>query len=348
MNIDFSLLEGGYLRDLLDQPRVLERTLAGLQESERLTELARDLDRGRFRRVVLTGMGASYHSFLPLYFSLNRRCVTTLLVETSELIHSMPQAIDAGTLLIILSQSGRSVEALRLLEMRGGAPVIAATNHADAPLPQQADAVVLTRAGEEASVSCKTFVASVLALQWLRGVLCAEDRSRVADELHQAAPATEAYLKNWRHHVEELSSATQDMKDLFLVGRGDSLASVGTGGLILKESAHFHAEGMTCSAFRHGPFELTGPATAVLIFAGDPRTRALNATLAADVRKAGGRAFWIGPDSEIDAFRIPAAPDAVRPILEILPVQLVSLALAALAGHQPGDFKLLTKVTTIE
>jgi glucosamine--fructose-6-phosphate aminotransferase (isomerizing) len=93
---------------------------------------------------------------------------------------------------------------------------------------------------------------------------------------------------------------------------------------------------------------LTGPHTAVLIFAGDERTTALNRALAADVRKAGGQAFWIGPDSDIDAFRIPAAPAAVRPVLEILPVQLVSLALAALAGHQPGNFKLLTKVTTIE
>ena len=348
MQIDFSLLEGGYLRDLLDQPRVLQQTLAGLQESEKLTDLARDLDRGRFRRVVLTGMGASFHSFLPLYFSLNRRCVTTLLVETSELIHSMPQAIDAGTLLIILSQSGRSVEALRLLDMRGGAPVIAVTNHADAPLPQQADAVVLTQAGEEASVSCKTFVASVLALQWLRGVLCAEDRSRVADELHQAAPATEAYLKNWRHHVEELSSATQQMKDLFLVGRGDSLASVGTGGLILKESAHFHAEGMSSAAFRHGPFEMTGPGVSLLIMEGDRAAAPLNKGLADDFRKAAGQAELIGPNASLAACRLPGPWSLASPVLEILPVQMLSLALAARANREPGKFQLITKVTTVE
>jgi len=348
MDLDFSLLEGGYLRDLLDEPRVLERTLAGLQESAGLSALARDLERGRFRRVVLTGMGASFHALQPLFFSLNRRCVTTLLVETSELIHSMPEVIDAGTLLIILSQSGRSVEALRLLEMRGSTPVIAVTNHADAPLPKQADAVLLTQAGEEFSVSCKTFVASLLALQWLRGVLCAPDRGRVSDELRQAAPAAERYLKDWRNHVQELWSETQDMKHLFLIGRGDSLASVGTGGLILKESAKFHAEGMSSAAFRHGPFEMTGPGVHVLVFEGDRAAAALNKGLADDVRNAGGRAELIGPSAELAACRVPGAWSLATPVLEILPVQMLSLALAARANREPGKFQLITKVTTLE
>jgi len=86
----------------------------------------------------------------------------------------------------------------------------------------------------------------------------------------------------------------------------------------------------------------------VLVLSGDERTAALNANLAADIRQAGGRAFVIGPDAEVDPFRIAAVPAAVRPVLEILPVQLVSLALSALNGHQPGNFRLLTKVTTIE
>ena len=45
-------------------------------------------------------------------------------------------------------------------------------------------------------------------------------------------------------------------RHLFLVGRGASLASVATGALIIKESDHFHAEGMSSAAFRHGPFEM--------------------------------------------------------------------------------------------
>jgi len=327
-----SMVEGSYLRDILAEPEAIADTVAGLNGDSPLTG-------ERFARVVLTGMGASYHALHPLYLQLVDRGFHAAMVETAELIHYLAAMLSAGTLVVAVSQSGRSVEIVRLLDLAAGrVRIMGVTNTPDSPLAARSDMTVLTHAGEESSVSCKTYAAMLAALAWLGG----------ATELQEAVAAAKTYLADWETKVAAMTDLLAGTRTLFVVGRGSSMAAAGTGGLILKESAHFHAEGMTCSAFRHGPFELTGPATAVLIFAGDPRTRALNATLAADVRKAGGRAFWIGPDSEIDAFRIPAAPDAVRPILEILPVQLVSLALAALAGHQPGDFKLLTKVTTIE
>jgi len=346
MGVDFSLLEGEYLRDLLDEPRVLEQTLAGLEESAALTQLARDLERGRFRRVVLTAMGGSFHALHPLFLSLNRSGFTALMVETSELIHSMPEALDEATLLIVVSQSGRSVEIVRLLDMRGDAPVIAVTNHADADLARRADAVVLTQAGEEFSVSCKTYVASLLALQWLRGVLCPRDRARVAKDLQGTAPAAEQYLKNWQDHVRFLWSEMQDVKDIFLVGRGESQATAGTGGLILKESAKFHAEGMSSAAFRHGPIEMTDTGVFVLAFEGE--SAGLNKGLVEDVRKASGRSALVGSEADAAAYRLPGPWSLATPILEILPVQMLSLALAARANREPGKFRWITKVTTVE
>jgi len=69
---NFSLLEGNYLRDLLDEPEVLGSTLGGLKESAALSKLAQDLERGAFRRVVLTGMGASFFALHPLFLSARR------------------------------------------------------------------------------------------------------------------------------------------------------------------------------------------------------------------------------------------------------------------------------------
>lgn len=348
MGLNFSLLEGEYLHDLLDEPRVLERTLEGLRESAALSELARDLERGRFRRVVLTGMGGSFHALHPLFLSLNRAGFTTLMVETSELIHSMPEVVDAATLLVIVSQSGRSAEVLRLLDLRRAAPVIAVTNHTDADLARRANAVVLTQAGQEFSVSCKTYVASLLALQWLRGVLCHGELARVAQELPEAAPAAGRYLSDWQDHVRALWSEMQDVKHLFLVGRGESQATTGTGGLILKESARFHAEGMSSAAFRHGPFEMVDAGVFVLVFAGENATAALNKGLVEDVRRAGGRAALVGPEAGGAVYRLPGPWSLITPILEMLPVQMLSLALAARANREPGKFELITKVTTVE
>ena len=47
-------------------------------------------------------------------------------------------------------------------------------------------------------------------------------------------------------------------------------------------------------------------------------------------------------------FAIPSGSERLRQILEILPVQMLSLALAAMSGHEPGRFELSFKITTTE
>jgi glucosamine--fructose-6-phosphate aminotransferase (isomerizing) len=68
--------------------------------------------------------------------------------------------------------------------------------------------------------------------------------------------------------------------------------------------------------------------------------------LVRDVRAAGGRAALVGDAEEPGVFRLPAVPACVRPVVEMLPVQMVSLALGALAGREPGRFERGSKVTT--
>ena len=45
---------------------------------------------------------------------------------------------------------------------------------------------------------------------------------------------------------------------------------------------------------------------------------------------------------------IPDCGDALRPILEILPAQLLTIPLAEAAGYEPAAFEHATKVTTRE
>lgn len=51
---------------------------------------------------------------------------------------------------------------------------------------------------------------------------------------------------------------------------------------------------------------------------------------------------------EADVFCLPAVEEAVRPILEILPAQIISLALAQIQGLEAGRFTFAHKVTTTE
>ncbi len=78
---DLAVLEGEYLRDLLHQPQALENTLASLETSKPLQEVAGALNQGKFQRVVLTGMGSSFHALHPLNLELISHGFTALMVE---------------------------------------------------------------------------------------------------------------------------------------------------------------------------------------------------------------------------------------------------------------------------
>ena len=349
MAIDLSVIEGEYLRDLLDQPQALENTFKSLDRSKELLALAGRLQRGKFQRIVLTGMGSSFHALHPLNLQLIGHGFTATLVETSELIHYKTRFFDPRTLIVAVSQSGQSAEMIRLVEVNGKRScVIAVTNTPGSPLEKHATAALYTQAGREFSVSCKTYVTALMTLKWLGDILCERDARQSRRELKHASGAVAAYLADWKEYVGCLAERLDRIRHLFLVGRGASLAAVGTGALIVKESDHFHAEGMSSAAFRHGPFEMLSEETFVVVFSGDERTRVLNHRLLADIQQEGGRADLVGETAAIECFRLAHSAGSIRPILEILPIQMVTLSLAARVGREPGKFELASKVTTVE
>jgi glutamine---fructose-6-phosphate transaminase (isomerizing) len=347
---ELSIIEGAYLLDILDQPRALLDTSTALTCDKELRRIANRLNCGGFRRVVLTGMGASFHALHVLHLALIAQGFTSLMLETSELVHYQSGLLDGPkTLLIVVSQSGQSAEIVRLLRVnRKRCPIIAVTNTAASTLARQANAVVLTYAGVEFSVSCKTYVSAIMALQWLGEVLCQGDAKREQRRLMQAATVVEAYLASWRDKVEELVKVVPNVRHLFLLGRGNSLAAVGTGALVLKEASHFPAEGMSSAAFRHGPFEMLDPDTLVLVFGGERKTRALSRKLVEDIRARGGGAQLIGEDGALECCRLADYGSMLRPFLEILPIQMLTLGFAALRGLEAGRFVRASKITSTE
>ncbi len=344
MLLEANVIEGAYVRDILEQPDALRRTLAGLE----ITPLLQRIAAGQYRRIVLTGMGSSLFALYPLYLHLIANGHPALWAETAELIHYLEPVLDESTLVIAVSQSGESAEVVRLTALLSGrCRMIGVCNNPNSRLAKCADAVVPLQAGAESAVSCKTYVSTLLALRWLGAVLTAEPLAPICQLLAESTPAVRRYLADWRQHVADIGSVLEPIRQIFITGRGPSLATAQTGGLILKESTRSAAEGMSSAAFRHGPFELLSRQTLVVVMAGDSRSEALNRKLATDVRQAGGTAALVAKDTSAP-WKIPDVPDAVKPIVEILPVQMLSLALAARSGTEAGKFALATKITDIE
>lgn len=353
MQVQVQVIEGAYMRDVLDQPAALTRTVAGLVERRELKAVGDLLRAQQFRRVVLTGMGASFHALQPLTIALASHGMTAMAVETSELIHHTPALLDGGSLIVVVSQSGRSGEIVRLVEQASGrATLIGITNDPASPLAQRAAHCLVTGAGDEATVSCKTYVSALIALAWLRGHLLGEELGPLREQLARAP----GWVTRWFDEVgplgraiEAQASGLDGCEHVFLVARGPSLAAAGEGALIIKEASQVHAEAMSAAAFRHGPLEMAAAGMVVVIYEGGEPTAALNRKLAQELDATGARVILVGPSAPAGAFRVhEGVPVDVRPILEVLPAQLLSLALAATRGREAGLFQRATKVTTVE
>ena len=344
-----TIIEGPYLQDILDQPRAIRDTLSALAHSEKLNDFIQNLSPSSYNQIVLTGMGGSFLILYPLYLKLLESGFPARMAETSELLHFMPSLLNSRTLLIVASQSGRSGEILRLLKNGADGPkILAITNDASSPLAKQADELALIQAGPEASGACKTTTATLTALSWIGDSLNTRKSSATYNLIQQVVPAVEKYLTQWKDHVASLIPEMRGFRHLFITGRGRSLPAAGIGGMLMKETAHFHAEGLGSAAFRHGPFEMLNSDCFVLVFAGDQVVEALNRSLVDDVRKTGAKSELVSSNTNFQAFRVPQVATEVRPIVEMLPLQMVSLALAALAGREAGRFERIEKVTTDE
>lgn len=348
MRMTNQLIEGPYVRDLLGQPDALRRTLT-LPLPEGIFGIATRLAGPRPPFMVLTGMGSSFHALNPLTIRLAEQGIRNAMIETSELIYYSNGLLGPDTILVVVSQSGKSAETLRLLELNAGrSPIVGVTNNPGSPLGRAADALVPIRAGAEASVSCKTYVSTLLALSRVSEALCTNDPETLKLDLDAVVDSVEGYLSELREHVEEAQAFLQNTHHLILAGRGGSLATVGTGGLIVKEAARFNAEGMSAAAFRHGPIEMVSNGLFLLVFEGAERTAGLNRKLVSDVVDIGGSAQLVWHGNRHKVFQIPTICEVLQPILEILPVQMISLALAAREGREAGSFTFASKITAVE
>lgn len=336
-----------YQSDILSQPKALADTLEYLYHLRCPEKICTEFVNGKWSKIVLTGMGSSYFALYPLYLRLIQAGKRGWLVETSELIHYQTALIQKDTLVIAASQSGASAETVRLLDLCSEQQtIIGITNNDQGPLALRSTFSIITQAGEESAVSCKTYVTALAAQCWLGDHIL--DGENQFQQLTDIPHLVDAYLQTYQNSITEIKKRLLGIYQLYLTGRGISLATVGTGGLILKESTHVASEGLSSAGFRHGPFEMVSQETFLLVFSGTEQTKHLNTKLAEDAIDAGGRVDIVQCGSEPGIFTLPTCPDVALPILEILPVQMISLAMADLRGIQAGKFRFGNKITTDE
>jgi glutamine---fructose-6-phosphate transaminase (isomerizing) len=91
------------------------------------------------------------------------------------------------------------------------------------------------------------------------------------------------------------------------------------------------------------------------VFVSDGKQGELNQSLANDILQLGGRVLLVGSTAGLPengasglAFPIHSVPDFLRPVLEVVPVQVLAFELAAAQGYEPGTVRYISKIILSE
>lgn len=339
------------LDDILDQPRMLAAALQGHLHPESAMDTAvQGILQMHPRRIILTGMGSSLFAAYPAYLRLLGAGLAAIWIELSELLHYAGGQIGPDTLLVIVSQSGETVEALRLLaDRRPTGSMLAITNNAESTLAANARWVITTGAGPERSVATKTYTAALLALTILAERIVGATPRELAATLEPAVAASSAVASAAQQQIADLDPAWFAAGPITLVGRGPALATALSGGLLLKETAKLPAEGMSSAQFRHGPLEISGPGHRAIVCAAPGPTLMFDQKLAVELQAHGSRVLLIGPPTSDGAVATIALPEtSYTGLYALIPLQLFAREAAMRLNITPGSFRFIGKVTTDE
>jgi len=304
--------------------------------------------------VVFTGMGSSLFAAYPAQAYLTSLGIRALVWETAELLHHHMKVLGPDTLLVVVSQSGETVEIVRLLEaLPPKLGVAGVVNVESSTLARRSDVLLPMLAGRQTTVSTKTYTCCVAALMYLAFALARKPARSLTQALSQAIEAEERIIE----HHDTLLPASVEFFDfppyVALMSRGADLASAYQGSLMFKEVARIGAEAISAAQFRHGPIEIISPSHRYVIFARQGKTGKLLLKLADDIRKHGGRVLLLTDFDFKDITNVKLIPvETLRlglgTLVDSIHIQLLVHDLALRAGLEPGKFRFATDVTREE
>lgn len=349
-----------YLAEILGQPGAFRRAARAMAaQGDTLRALAARGPRGP---IVLTGMGSSYDACLAAAAALGAAGILATTVETAELLHVRGPMLAESGLLVLVTQSGLSAEAVRLAGSVRGLDadrrplVLAITNGAATPVGALADLVLDTNAGPELGPSTMTFAGSLVALATVSGVLGGDPVeaviTHVEDAAAVAATASQELLEGPEATGDRLAAWLGDRPTIVALGRGVGLAAAEMTALTLMEASAVAAMALPTAEFRHGPLEVVDPAVAVILFALEPATEALDLAFAGELAAAGAAVLFVGPAGAVqpgvEMIAVPACRGILAPAAALGPLQLLARQLAAARGRRPESFSRASKVTSRE
>jgi glucosamine--fructose-6-phosphate aminotransferase (isomerizing) len=348
MTTDLTLRPGALMAaEIAEQPAVWRRLSAGADSD--IARAAALIRAYRPRFVLFVARGTSDHA--ALYAKYVAEIVHELpcgLVSPSTMTAYGARPDLSGVLMIGVSQSGGSPDLVQSLTVarEHGALTLAVTNKADSPLATAAEAHIDIQAGPELAVAAtKSYTAQLLALHLLFSAVRGDNTTvveAVADAAEQliAGDAT----------IAELAQRYRFASRLVTTGRGYSYPTAREGALKLMETCYLSAQAFSGADLLHGPLAMLDPQVPVLAVAADGIGGAAMQQVFGRIAEQGADLFCVGSADAVASADagvvLPGGiPEALSPLLEIIPFQQLSLHLAIARGQNPDAPRGLRKVT---
>jgi len=378
-NSSSNLASGGFShamrREIYEQPQAIAKTVAQHLQNDILfpDELhAVESALLTFEKLIIAASGSSRHAGLAGEIMIEDLSGVAVDVEyASEYCYrSTHAAVDP--IVMVVTQSGETADTIAAQReaLTRGVKTIAVSNVAEATIPREASAALITGAGPELAVPATKSFTTQITILYLMALFLARKRGRMTTEVTRSylqrllrlPDAIEDNLRAWDDLAEQYAQKHFQAEKLLYLGRGVHYAIAREGALKLKETSYAHAEGYPAGELKHGPNALVDEHLPVVVLATcdhrDPDSmlryqRTLE--VMKEVKSRSGRLVTVATegDHEVtsiadDVFFVPAAPELLLPIVEVIPLQLFAYHVATKKGYDVDRPRNLVKAVVTE
>lgn len=364
--------KGGYehfmLKEIHEQPETIRNAMRGRLFAERgeivLGGLHSVMERLlRVKRIVLVGCGTSWHAGLVGEYMLEQIAKIPVEVEYASEFRYRNPLVSSDDAVMFISQSGETADTLAALReaKKRGALVLGIVNVVGSTIARESDAGVYIHAGPEIGVaSTKAFTSQLTVLALITLMLA---RARGMSEKEAVILATElgsipAKVEKILGNVDSIKAIASEFKDaghFLYLGRGANFPVALEGALKLKEISYIHAEGYPAAEMKHGPIALIDEKMPVVCVVPKDSIYEKVISNVQEVKARKGRIIAVAndDDTEIESMaefviRVPRTYGFFGPILNVIPLQVLSYYMAVARGANVDQPRNLAKSVTVE
>eukprot|EP00890_Picochlorum_soloecismus_P004971 jgi/Picsp_1/5475/NSC_02834-R1_protein len=373
------IMKGGFdhfmQKEIFEQPETLMQTMRGRVTFEDVPFGQRRIKLGglvehletiqRCRRIVIVACGTSYNAGLACRSALETLAEVPVALELASDLLDRRSPIFRDDTCIFISQSGETADTLRSLEfaLKKGALCVGVTNTVGSSIARLTHCGVHINAGAEIGVASTKAYTSQIVVLLIMALALSEDKISGYQECSvlikglQALPDAARKCLQLSDKIAALANHLLNEHSLLLFGRGCNYATALEGALKVKEVALMHSEGILAGEMKHGPLALVDNKMPILVIATRDSLYSKMFSVIEQLKARGGRLIVICSEGDEDMIKlagntatileIPCLPEYLQPILNVIPLQMLSYHLAVSRGHNVDQPRNLAKSVTV-